>query len=134
MKKFIATVVFMIPSIAFAQLNAITDVNSLSTRLLSIGNLVTYFLIAIAVLFIIYNVVWYIIKGGGDAKAKSEAAMNIVWGLVGLFIIVSIWGLVGLLTNTFKTTPQQQNIPSLDSSSNGNGGGIPTTSGVPVVK
>ena len=125
MKKIIALIAIFTPTVTFAQssnLTAITDVNSLSSRLLSIGNVITYLLIALAVLFIVWNVVMYFIKSGEEADRK-KAGMNILWGIVGLFVIVSIWGLVGILTNTFKTTSTNQNIPNLN---NNNTGGIPT--------
>ncbi|MFA6295336.1 MAG: pilin [Candidatus Paceibacterota bacterium] len=122
MKKLIASIVTLLPSVSFAQTNTITDVNSLSVKLMQIGNLVIYFLVALAVIYIVYNVVMYIVKGD-NPEEKSKAGLNVLWGIVGLFIIVSIWGLVGILTNTFKTAPNTPVIPSLGSGTAT--GGIP---------
>lgn len=130
MKKIIASLVFAIPAFASAQaLSPITNVNNLSSRALGIGNMFTYILVALAVIYIVWNVVQYFIKAnGGDRK---EVGMNIVWGIVGLFIIVSIWGLVNILTNTFKTTPTDQAIPNLGTDTNR--GGIPANQ-IPIVQ
>ncbi len=130
MKKIIALIAFAIPAIASAQaLSPITNVNNLSTRLLGIGNIFTYILVAIAVIYIVWNVVQYFIKPNGDDR--KAAGMNILWGIVGLFIIVSIWGLVNVLTNTFKTTPTDQAIPNLGNSAQN--GGIPANQ-IPLVQ
>jgi hypothetical protein len=112
MKKLLALAVLLVPSLASAQLSAITDVNTLSYKIVGIINIISYLLIALAVIFIIWNVVMYIVKGG-DPAAKSAAAGNVGWGIVGLAIILSIWGLVNILTNTFRTTPPQSTIPQV---------------------
>ena len=122
MKKILALLVIAAPSIALAQTSAVTDVNSLSAKILGLFNIASYILVALAVLFIVWNVVMYLIRGS-DPAAKSAAGYNVLWGVVGLFVIVSIWGLVNILTNTFKTTPTNQAIPVFNS--NTNGGGIP---------
>ena len=123
MKKIIALLVFALPSVAFAQaLAPITNVNNLTSRFLGIGNTFIYVLVALAVIFIVWNVVMYLIRGG-DEEGRKAARNNVIWGIVGLFVIVSIWGLVNILTNTFATTPTNQAIPNLG---NGTGnGGIP---------
>lgn len=106
-KLFIAICALIFPVFASAQyLSEIRNVNNLATRLLGIGNLIIYFLISLALIYITWNIVHYFIRpAGGDRK---EAGMNILWGIIGLFVIVSIWGLVNLLVNTFYTNP---NIP-----------------------
>ncbi len=121
MKKIIAFIALVAPSVAFAQ-TKVVDVNSLSTKLSSIGNVVVYLLVALAVIFIVWNTVIYVIKGSGE-EGRSKAGMNILWGIVGLFVIVSIWGLVNILTNTFSTTATQQPLPNF--------GNNTTTGGMP---
>ncbi len=66
-------------------------------------NTITVILISIAVVWIIVSVVRYLIAGS-DATARQEGGLRILWGIVGLFVIVSIWGLVSILTNSFATT------------------------------
>ena len=123
MKKIIASIVAFSPVVAFAQTTApITDANTLSNKLINLGNMFTYLLIAAAVIFIIWNVVIYLIKGGEEG-ARSKAAMSILWGIVGLFVILSIWGLVNILLNTFSTRPPNNAISQVQ---NVNNGSIPT--------
>lgn len=103
MKKFIAALSVLAPSVAFAQVNRpVTDFNSLTTKFTGIGNTIVGILIAVAVIYIVYNALMFIINAGGDDRKKYQNA--ILWGIVGLFVILSIWGLVAILTNTFGTT------------------------------
>lgn len=100
MKKIISALIPFLPSVAFAQ--AITDVNSLTYKLTNIGNVFIEILIAFAVIWIIFNVVRFIVSGDNEEKRKAYQGA-ILWGIVGLFVILSIWGLVRILTNTFRT-------------------------------
>ena len=111
MKKIIASLVLLTPSLAFAQTEVITDVNTLSQKIVGIFNLAIYLLIALAVLFIIWNIVMYLIKGGSDEGGRAKAGASILWGIVGLVIILSIWGIVNIFTNTFRTTGNIQTQP-----------------------
>jgi len=57
-------------------------------------------LISISVIVFIVGVIKYI--SNGDDSAKREEGRNfIMYGLIGLFVIVSVWGLVGVLQGTF---------------------------------
>ncbi|MEK7610081.1 MAG: pilin [Patescibacteria group bacterium] len=109
MKKIITILAFL-PSVVSAQV--ISDVNSLTRTLTSLGNTVIQILIAFAVIWIIFNVVRYIMAG---AEKRKEFGMSILYGIVGLFIILSIWGLVAILTNSFRTqtTPPTQQFPQI---------------------
>lgn len=100
MKKFIATIATFLPAIAFAQ--PITDVNSLTNKLTNIGNVFIQVLIAFAVIWIIYNIVRYIVKSDAPEE-RALIGKSILWSIVALFVMLSIWGLVRILTNTFRT-------------------------------
>lgn len=132
MKKIIASIAFVLPSIALAQgsLSTITNINGVSSKLLGIGNMIIYILVSLAVLFIVYNVVMYVVKGNA-ADEKKTAGLNVLWGIIGLAVIVSIWGIVNIFTGTFTTTPTTQPIPNLGG--NVQGGGIPGNQ-IPIVQ
>lgn len=104
MKKLLALALTFAPSMAFAQtLSSLNNINQVTARFTSILNTITVILISIAVVWIIISVVRYLIAGG-DATARKEGGLRILWGVVGLFVIVSIWGLVSILTNSLATT------------------------------
>lgn len=104
MKKLIALALSLAPLSAFAQ--QITDANGLTSKISNLGNTFVTLLISFAVIYIIWNVVRYLIAGGEEDRKKG--GMGILWGVVGLFVILSIWGLVAILTNTFSTS---NNVP-----------------------
>lgn len=116
MKKTIFTfLASLVPMVTMAQSNGpltegtnkITDINDLTSKVADIGSVVVYLLIALAVVYIVWNVVQYMVKP--SSETKTESLKNVGWGILGLFIIVSIWGLVNLLTNTFAT---DNNVPT----------------------
>ncbi len=107
MKKLIVLALSFAPVSLFAQ--QITDINGLTSKATNIGNTIVVLLISFSVIWIIFNVVRYLIAGSEENRKKS--GMSILWGIVGLFIILSIWGLVAILKNTFSTS---NNVPVND--------------------
>jgi len=55
----------------------------------------------IAVVVFVYGVLQLILKPE-DEEAKSAGKMSILWGSVGMFIMVSAWGIIYLISNTVK--------------------------------
>lgn len=68
--------------------------------ILSLLNLLVPLLIGIAVILFLFGLVKYITAGGDETKVK-EAKKFILFGIVGLFVMVSVWGLVQVLVNSF---------------------------------
>ena len=111
MKKIIAFVLATAPGLAMAQ--QITDANSLTSKLTNIGNTFLTLLISFGVIWIIFNIVKYLIVGGDDPEKRKTAGSAILWGIVGLFVILSIWGLVKILSNTFRTDTNVPTFPKV---------------------
>jgi len=109
MKKIIAFVITLMPSLVLAQTAPLTDINSVAGKATNIGTLVIGLAISLAVIWIIVSVVRYLIAGGEDDRKKG--GMAILWGVVGLFVILSIWGLVSILRKSFVT---QDQVPTQD--------------------
>lgn len=121
MKKLIVSVLTFLPVLSFAQpLQNIDDVASKATR---IGNLVIEIAISLAVIWIIINVIKYLIAGGEDQRAAGGKA--ILFSVIGLFVILSIWGLVAILTNSFRTNT---NRPTNEINNNVHIPALPSTS------
>ncbi len=96
-------------SMAHAQ--PLTDINSVASKATNIGNLVVQIAISLAVVWIIVSVVRYLIIGAASDEKRKAARDSIVYGVVGLFIILSVWGLVFILRNSFRT---QDRVPVND--------------------
>lgn len=57
------------------------------------------FLIALAVVWFIWNVVRYSMSEDEGGKDKAKDQMK--WGIIAIAVIVSVWGIVGLLKSAF---------------------------------
>ena len=108
MKKLIVSILTFAPALSFAQ--TLDNINSVATKATSIGNLVVQLAISLAVIWIIINVIRYLVAGGEEDRKKG--GMAILYGVVALFVVLSIWGLVWILKNTFtfrqNTAPLQE--------------------------
>jgi hypothetical protein len=96
----LATLFVLGVTYAFAEPN--TDINTgfftdLVNQVNAIINVAVPILIALGVLFFIWGLVQFIFASG-DESAKDEGKRKMIWGVIALFVIVSVWGLVELLT------------------------------------
>ena len=62
-------------------------------------NSVVPLLIALAVVYFVWGVVTYVISS--DEEAKKAGRNRIIFGIIGLAVIIGLWGLVNVLANTF---------------------------------
>ena len=60
----------------------------------------TPIVVALALLFFFWGLAKYILNAGDEA-AKAEGRMIMIWGIIALFVMVSVWGLVQVLQQTF---------------------------------
>ena len=106
MKKFItASIAYFLPLAAFATTVVASDTSNdnladLIFQINAVINTIIPFLVGLAVLIIIWGVFNYI-SGAGDEEKRAQAKQYIVWGVVGVFIMLSVWGLVNVLVNSF---------------------------------
>jgi len=111
-KLYIPVLTFLcFPLLAYADIFSVIDLG------------ISFFtdLVPIFIGFAIVVFFWGILKfigNAGDQKAIEDGKKIMIWGLVGLFVIVSMWGLVGFLQETLNIG----NIGSV-----GNGPAIPTS-------
>jgi len=80
-----------------------------------IGNIIrplVPLLISLALVIFIYGIVLLMFSEGGEKKEEGKQYM--FWGIIGIFVMVSVWGLVAILQRTFnlENTPQviQMNV------------------------
>src|SRR6185369_2737726 len=109
MKKVLASVlVGFSPLLAFAQYTPSQGIVGLIKFFSTILGYLFPVLIALAVILFIWRVFQYTISADEDTKEKAKS--GIIWGIVGIFVMVSVWGLVAILQSTFGTQGVQGNI------------------------
>ena len=114
------TASFLLPAVAPAQAQTptticphITNVSTLfGWGTCIISSAIIPLLFAAALVAFIYGVVQYVINANNSEKRK-EGSQYMVWGIVGLFVMISVWGLVGVLSNTFTLNNTAPILPQL---------------------
>lgn len=81
-----------------APLTQVRNFPSLISFALGTINQIIVLILALGVVWTIY-LAFVLIKTEGEKK--DEARNSIIYGLVGIFVMVSIWGLVNIFKNTF---------------------------------
>ena len=105
MKKFITInlILLIIPVVTLAENLGI------ETAMLNIGKLVNALIpiaIGFAILFFFYGLAKYILNAGDEEK-KKEGRSIMIWGVIALFVMVSIWGIINVLADTFGVKKDQ---------------------------
>ena len=55
----------------------------------------------LALIYVILAVIQYI-QATEDSQKRAEKRQQIFWGIIGLFVILSVWSLVSIVQNTFN--------------------------------
>jgi hypothetical protein len=63
-------------------------------------NITIPLIIGLALFMFLWGLIKYVTAGGND-DTISEARKFMFFGIVALFVMISVWGLVGILVNTF---------------------------------
>lgn len=102
---------FVLP--VFASAATIKDLDGVFGFISSTLNTLLPLIIAAAVVYFIYGIAMYVISG--NEEAKDAAKSKIIYGVIGLFVMVSVWGLVNILVGTFglDNTIKSGSVPVL---------------------
>jgi len=88
---------YLLPALAFAQ-----DLGEFETLVDSIGRIIsalTPIVVALALLYFFWGLAKFILASGNEVdRAKGRDIM--IWGIIALFVMVSVWGIVTILGNS----------------------------------
>lgn len=65
----------------------------------AILNAATKLILAAAVVFFLWGVFQFV-KGAGNEEAQKVGKVHIIYGIIGIAVMVAMWGLVNFLTST----------------------------------
>jgi len=97
MKKYLLTSLFFLifsPFFVWGADTVVGVIDEIKTILKAIVPLIG----SLAIIYFLWSTAQYILKEG---DAKNEARTHMIWGIIILFVMISVWGLVAILTNTF---------------------------------
>lgn len=107
MKTFLILSSFLlVPAVASAQ--GLENVLGVFSNLI---NLAIPLVIALAVLGFFWGLMKYIFSQGDDEK-KVDGKNMMIWGIIALFVMVSVWGLIRMLQDTFNIQTGTPIIPT----------------------
>lgn len=98
-------VVSFAPILAFAQNSRgcdRVDSGTIQSILCTIGNIldtVIPILVVLGMVYFVWGVITYVISN--DEEAKKAGRDRMIFGIIGLVVIVGVWGLVRIVLNTF---------------------------------
>lgn len=116
MKKFsiVAGLSLVMPLSALA---AINNLNDIFTFIKNILNTVLPLIIAAAVVYFVWGMFQVFLAS--DEEKKDKAKNTVIYGVIAIFVMISVWGLVNILYNTFGLSnvnrggDAQQQLPNV---------------------
>lgn len=110
------------PLLAFAQQYQSTGCDgggvipgTIQSIICTVGNILDIIipiLIVLGVVYFVWGVVGYVISNDEEAKKRGKDKM--IYGIIGLVVIVAMWGLVGIVKRTFDLDqPTNIQIPTV---------------------
>jgi len=83
-----------LPQIAHADIDSLVEaINA------EIINPIIYFLIVAGVAYFLYGVAVYVMNAG-NPEARKKGAKHMIWGIIGIVIMVSVFGIMNLIMTT----------------------------------
>ena len=87
----------------------VTGIEAFICKIGSILNTLIPIMVVLGVVYFIWGVLQYVMSGEEEAKKKGKSHM--IYGIIGLVVIVGLWGLINIVTSTFSI--QNQTITNL---------------------
>lgn len=106
----------LLPLVAFAQGADLDYFDTTIGAIQDIVNALVPLLTGVALVVFIWGVIRYVTAGESDEK-KAQARGLMIYGVIALFVIVSVWGLVNVLQDivlggTGDTSVESPNVPN----------------------
>lgn len=120
LEKFVLMLSFvvLVPTVAFAAVSgpcgSLGGLNAIFCKVHELLSAVVPVLLALGIVFFVWGVVRYVIGDSEEAKKKGRDTM--IFGIIGLAVIISVWGIVYIITTTFgieEVAPSSQYLHRL---------------------
>jgi len=89
---------FLLPALAIAQTSSsasgVFNLITIATRIL---NALVGLFVLIAVVVFFWGLIQYLMNVGEE---KSKGLQTMIWGIIAIFVMVSIWGIIRILQQT----------------------------------
>jgi len=72
----------------------------------------TPIVVALALLYFFWGLASYILKSGDD-EGQKKARNTMIWGILALFIMVSVWGIINVIRDTLLLDNSNIQVPGI---------------------
>ena len=100
MKKLARVIPFTLDLTPFLALAATGDIGGVIAKIREIVDAVIPLFMVLAFAIFLWGIVKYITAGGSPEKEKAARGF-IIYGLIGIFLLVAFWGIIKIFTTTF---------------------------------
>ncbi len=97
----LATVYWLLPSAALAQ--GVTDMIALGTWIKDFVNVLNYILLTLLLVVFFWGLAKFILHAA-DAKERDNGKSLMLWGLIGIFVVISLWAIIVFLRDSVDIT------------------------------
>lgn len=109
MKKLTVLALSAAPYLALAQGTG-QGLNNIIRMISGIISSIIPILVALALIYFFWGLIKFILQSG---DAKDEGKKYMIWGIIALFVMVSVWGIVNLLKESFGVQNTQVEVPTV---------------------
>ncbi|MFZ2621293.1 MAG: hypothetical protein WAX37_02180 [Minisyncoccia bacterium] len=99
----ISLLTYALPFVAFAALNGVNGL------LITFGSLISGSIIPIlfglSLVYFFWGISQFILNDAGNDKTRDEGKKKIIWGVVALFVFISIYGIIKLIGDVTGIKP-----------------------------
>lgn len=92
-----------------------SNIKSLIADIIGIMASLVPLLVGAAIVVFLYGVFIFIAKASsGNAEGRAEGIKFMIFGIIGIAVMVSLWGLVAFVTNSLGTTNSGSAVPQFN--------------------
>lgn len=69
--------------------------------------------VALALLYFFWGLAQYVLNASNEEK-KGKGKEIMIWGIIALFVMVSVWGIVNVVKQTFELSDDAIRVPGIN--------------------
>jgi O-antigen/teichoic acid export membrane protein len=98
MKRILTILTIFLPLFAFAQ--GQTQLVRILSSIRDWLNIIIPILVILSLIYFIWGVIRFVIQG--NEETKKEAKEQVIYGLIGIFVLLSVYGIINLIGKTLN--------------------------------
>ena len=97
--KYIVLTTSFTPTLTFA---ALGGVKGLLVSFMEVLQILVPIIFGLSMVYFFWGVAQFILKDAGNDKTREEGKKKMIWGIVALFVFISIYGILNFIGSTLQ--------------------------------